>query len=115
LLSYLRVSDVEDYTVTVRGRRGAATAIRHDLDWDYSDRHRLAKSMCALSGQIRSRLALTQDSAPIPPALERLLDDLDHELTRRYPTPAEIARHLPEGVDPTDFFEGFHWQGRATP
>ncbi|MEV3964174.1 hypothetical protein AB0M34_25340 [Nocardia sp. NPDC050193] len=115
LLDYLRRSDVEEYTVMVRGRRGAATAIGYDVDWDYEpDRHRLGRGMRALSGHIRSRLALTQDSAAISPALARLLDDLDHELTRRYATPAEIARLLPEGVNPTDFFEGFHWPGRGT-
>ncbi|MGA6205884.1 LuxR C-terminal-related transcriptional regulator [Nocardia testacea] len=115
LRDYLRRSDVEDFTVTVRGRRGAAAAIAHDLDWDYSDRARLGRAMRALGDHIRSRLALTQDEGSLSPALRALLSDLDHESTPRYPTPAEIAHHLPANVDPAEFFTGFHWTGRTTP
>ncbi|MGW6337059.1 hypothetical protein [Nocardia rhamnosiphila] len=115
LRDYLRRSDVEDFTVTVRGRRGAAAAIAHDLDWDYSDRARLGRGMRALGDHIRSRLALLQDEEAISPALSALLDKLDLTSTPRYPTPAEIAHQLPADVDPADFFAGFHWTGRTTP
>ncbi|WP_218007722.1 phosphotransferase [Nocardia vinacea] len=110
LLAYLRRSGVEQISVTVHGRRGAAAAIRHGVDWDYRvDPHRLADCMRELSRHIHARLTLR--NTEVTPELRQILDELENPTDGRYPPPAEIARHLPKGVKAATFFEDFHWQG----
>ncbi|MFR9771432.1 phosphotransferase family protein [Nocardia sp. SC052] len=120
LRAYLRRSEVEDVTFTVHGRRGARAAIRHDLDWNgVTDPDHLAAGMRALSSRIRADLALEAD-AVITRELRQLLDELDNppndaSPNDRYPTLAEIDRHLPRGMHAADFLKGFHWIGHTTP
>ena len=115
LRDYLRRSGVEQFSVMVRGRRGAAAAIRHRLDWDYTaDPQRLTECMRALSLRIRAHLMVTPNPL-VTPGLQQLLDELENPTNGRYPTPADIARHLPPGMNPATFFDDLHWWGVAAP
>ncbi|MEV6341658.1 hypothetical protein AB0M12_43945 [Nocardia vinacea] len=114
LLDYLRRSGVEQVSVTVHGRRGAAAAIHHGLDWDYSDPRRLGECMGALSQRIRAHLTMTPNPE-VTPGLRQLLGELEYPTDGKYPTPADIAHHLPPGLNAANFFDEFHWQGVTVP
>ncbi|MEV4240537.1 hypothetical protein AB0J47_35765 [Nocardia sp. NPDC049737] len=115
LRGYLRRSGVESVTVTVHGRRGAKAAIGHGVNWDYRpDPQRLTEYMRALRERISAHLAVTQDPA-VTSALRQILVELNSPPGGRYPTPADIARHMPPGVDVAPFFEGIRWQGVTAP
>jgi hypothetical protein len=119
LLDYLRTNGVDRVVVAVQGRRGAKTALRHRLAWDHeaaADPARFAECMRGLSMYICARLIMRPD-LEITAWLQQLLDELESPTSGRYPTLAEIAGHLPKGVDAADFFADFfadfHWQGVA--
>lgn len=126
LRDYLRRSGVEAVTFPVRGRRGAAAAIHHGLDWNgANDPELLATHMWALASRIRVGIALAGHPAQLPPELERTLQLLENPAPdANYPTLAEIAaqieraqrlQQLPSELNMAEFFDGVHWQGRTAP